>query len=631
MDDKPLVINEPVATGWLRTELFGDKDKAAGYAYDARKLLGGMRSMYGVNDRIASGDGGGFYQRTIRLQDGTIIQAITNDGHDTLRINVPTIQPTAINLPGITFDNQEFATPVSEGTGFSWIGDGTSFTGTPTEFRSAQSGEEKITELELKNEEVNVAPYMWIGARIRWEDHPGLIGTPAHVAMPWYGLTVMVMEPGDNGLVISSGNFSWYSYVGGNEATETVDLAQAQSTFSSSFPDAPSTMHCFQFFNVNDSTSFLFTKNGLRLYDQLVGDPVSTVFSPFDPEIDPTKPLDRVFAADDGNYYSYGGARGAWDQVVVLDPQEGDGTAPEDDRVDTDWSRKLLERSGMKNQVLSGNYIVKIAAWGDPRRRTSRGDQHPPSTGAHYHSACDFREYLTEMNLPLRVEVEVRLGKQPFTTTQTFTIEVPDYDEDITRTLYPFGDSGYAPCPIFSGQNPHAANWWQGALLVDVEGGTVERQEYNAPSCFAPSTYNFDTLYRTRYPMDIYVSGLNGADNADIQASYATHLMTILEQMCTGYWGYGYEISLMTYDDIYAIAPSTATDVWLYNPVKKTFTAMPGISGDWFAFYRMDSLLKCRGSMWVDIDGGASGTGIYSMPGDPDMGTACCPDVFFGN
>lgn len=91
---EPLVIDEPVATGWLRTELHGDRDKAAGYVQEARALLGGMRTMYGVNERIAAGEGGGFYQQRKILSDGTLIEVTTNGGADTVRIYpAPTPKP----------------------------------------------------------------------------------------------------------------------------------------------------------------------------------------------------------------------------------------------------------------------------------------------------------------------------------------------------------------------------------------------------------------------------------------------------------------------------------------------------------------------------------------------------------
>lgn len=81
-----LVTDEPVATGWLRTELYGDRDKSSALIQQARAQLGAMRTMYGVNARIAAGEGGGFYHAMHTLPDGSTIQTITNDGHDTIRI-----------------------------------------------------------------------------------------------------------------------------------------------------------------------------------------------------------------------------------------------------------------------------------------------------------------------------------------------------------------------------------------------------------------------------------------------------------------------------------------------------------------------------------------------------------------
>lgn len=93
-----LVINEPTATGWLRAELYGDQEKAKGYLHVARNVLGAMRSMYGVNERIAQGQGGGFYHQWATLPDGTTIHAITNDGHDTVRIDARSSSRTGSSL-----------------------------------------------------------------------------------------------------------------------------------------------------------------------------------------------------------------------------------------------------------------------------------------------------------------------------------------------------------------------------------------------------------------------------------------------------------------------------------------------------------------------------------------------------
>lgn len=83
------VVNEPVATGWVRTELYGDRDRASALGNAARAQLGWMRTIYGVNQRMAEGEAGGFYAHTQVLDDGSVIQTITNNGFDIIRIEAP--------------------------------------------------------------------------------------------------------------------------------------------------------------------------------------------------------------------------------------------------------------------------------------------------------------------------------------------------------------------------------------------------------------------------------------------------------------------------------------------------------------------------------------------------------------
>lgn len=83
------IINEQSATGWLRTELRGDIEGAKGLIHAARKSLGALRVINGVNERIAAGEPGGFFRRMLHGNDGVTIEAITNNGNDTIRVFVP--------------------------------------------------------------------------------------------------------------------------------------------------------------------------------------------------------------------------------------------------------------------------------------------------------------------------------------------------------------------------------------------------------------------------------------------------------------------------------------------------------------------------------------------------------------
>ncbi len=84
-----LVFNEVLASGPVQFGLTGDPRLARSHIADGRRLLGMLRSIYGVNQRIAQGEPGGFYSTSLRFSDGTLIVAVTNDGHDVIRIAAP--------------------------------------------------------------------------------------------------------------------------------------------------------------------------------------------------------------------------------------------------------------------------------------------------------------------------------------------------------------------------------------------------------------------------------------------------------------------------------------------------------------------------------------------------------------
>lgn len=88
MSDR-LILTEPVATGWLRTELRGDVQAAQGYIVAARRLLGGMKAQYGVAERQARQEAGGFYRQQWQLPGGVRVETLTNDGLDSIKITVP--------------------------------------------------------------------------------------------------------------------------------------------------------------------------------------------------------------------------------------------------------------------------------------------------------------------------------------------------------------------------------------------------------------------------------------------------------------------------------------------------------------------------------------------------------------
>jgi len=88
-----MIINEPVFTGSLLIQIYGDADLGAAYVGNARALLGACRTQFGINERIASGELGGFYTLSSIESDGTRIVVISNNGFDQANIFLPDVPP----------------------------------------------------------------------------------------------------------------------------------------------------------------------------------------------------------------------------------------------------------------------------------------------------------------------------------------------------------------------------------------------------------------------------------------------------------------------------------------------------------------------------------------------------------
>jgi len=89
MTSKSLVIDNSIETGPVNFTFLNNREEAKQHMYDARKFLASVKSKYGVYDRVAAGDPGGFFHESIDLPDGTRISVSTNDGVDTAIIAAP--------------------------------------------------------------------------------------------------------------------------------------------------------------------------------------------------------------------------------------------------------------------------------------------------------------------------------------------------------------------------------------------------------------------------------------------------------------------------------------------------------------------------------------------------------------
>jgi hypothetical protein len=150
--------NEPVATGWIATQITGDQATAKLYIREARRLMGSMKSINGVNDRIARGEPGGFYRSKKTFLDGTVIDTITNNGVDKILIHSPLREQQLLRPPPTPPTKHEQAQAHI----------GHEKTTSPVVVNPFQ--ELPVTRVETSEEEeqerYDFSPYLWVGARI---------------------------------------------------------------------------------------------------------------------------------------------------------------------------------------------------------------------------------------------------------------------------------------------------------------------------------------------------------------------------------------------------------------------------------------------------------------------------------
>lgn len=609
--------------GPIRKDLGTDNEAAAPYVGLARTLLGQLKT------RMASG-GLDQLQRTHRLPDGTVIRVASRFGQDEVRIETaPTSNPE--NIPS----SVELPEPEE-----------TTFAPEEPEYPEPQSN-----------------PYMWVGARIRWEEYGGA-GNGIINSIEAGAMTMVVLEPGDNGLVMPDWQVFYTTLKQVPQGSTTpIDLAAMQTNFNNNYPESPAAMHNFElhtFVNTN-RTSVMFTKHGLRLYDYWMQQdgPIDGDFSPYDPLHPDGQPRQGVESyllagispdSNTGHYQAWASTH-KWDAVAVLDPEEDKHVPPYDNRPQTTWARNLLKSSGVQfgpSSVLPGEYVVKLMNVATPGPFSTRRLQPPkflnPRTFT-YTDAADAQEFRTLQYKPLKVEIEVRLNKAPGTKTQTFLLEIDDWvGGNALRAVQPFGSiDPYAQCNFNSGTNPHAANWWQGALLIDVQHGTVRKVDNYPTKMCVPASYNIQTLWRDRYPLDIYIDARAGSSfppgyPPTIPYAYGYWIAKVLDNQCCGYYYDAAEMRYPSVDAIAAIAPTGATAIWYFDPINLTFTdvtaeaiAGGGAGGvGWWNYLRDKSLLKCHRPVWMDLFN-TSGTFKTGESTPVSTGQACCQDVYFGN
>lgn len=319
------------------------------------------------------------------------------------------------------------------------------------------------SETKLPMEE-RTTPYLWVGARIDW----------TKTAPGWFddrhALGLHVFEPGINGIVGNHVVADWqYENVSSGWSYKLANPRPEGVTPGHWVLDNTS--------NWQRSSGLTYTRHGLycaaaHLYDLSICQDANQSYDgsheyPYDPK-----------APGETRISGYGETIPLWDTVVVLDP---DTAQTPSDRRELLRIPELLEQLGVSGQamVLPGNYVIKLGAMG----------------------GC------TEV--PLFAELEVRVGKGANAKTQRFNVEIPFTTQEF-RPTFPYGWNTppfySTPCAFQQGNNPHAGNFWQSAVLVNVRNNSISLQDNFVPEHgFEPAPYNFSWECDPVTPTDIYI------------------------------------------------------------------------------------------------------------------------------
>lgn len=544
MQDKPdLVTDEPVATGWVRVLLSGDTQAARLLVREARKLLGHVRTVYGVNERIANHQPGGFYFDQRKLPDGSVIEAITNDGHDTVKVYVP-----------------------------------------PTSSSQEEDKEETTDSPEL---------YMWVGIK----------STSANA--PWYAPNAIMIEPPSDAQGIITSAQYWevasivLEFASDEQPSITSEMPSHFFTFDEAIayhfaqwagPDAlyPQPLAAGQHsIAIEDYTNlgvFTCSKNGLRCFS------VPSYQDGDDP--DRWMPYDPLLPPDDqsgGRTYGDRDTGGldvperAWDVVFVLDPGEDRQTYPSDPRPHISSSRKLLEdEAGMAagdDAVLRGDYLMAVQSVGSKRElySTRGGEVIPIVPHLIRSNNSDYIPYMNWTDSPsLDVAIEVRLGKGAHMRTFNFEAYI-EQSHDGAQMVMPFG---------YDDLNPFGPNFAQSLLAINPRAGTADWSgdaEQVAP-ILGGGTY--PGARDPRRTMFIYIFGDYGTaqvSDEDYPTVAAEALFAVLETATAGMYG----ASFLNELNAGATAGMTKGAIWRVNAATGAVDALPVISevDDYAAWY----------------------------------------------
>lgn len=571
----------------VRKRFSGDTHVAQEYTRDATKLLGFVKEQMGFA-------GLNQLSKQITLENGVVLFAASSHGQDEIRIYAP-----------------------------------------PQPKPKPSHKEEK------RGEEPH--PYLWVGARIMYEKSTNV---------PWGGFSLTVSEPGQNGIVVGQGvywgnyldSYSYASIAAPGDSSETPFDVAAQDAQWATRSWIPQGRHpnyisdrATDHIAYSEYGRMAFTKHLLRSYDNLYSTNSPRmgirVLSPHDPLGTPEQLAARTFPTGYAETM-----KNLWEQVVVLDPDEGGRTPTSHRPEDREVLDILSQATGVSGvaMVLSGEYVIKVVAVGNT---CAWSNVAAPNNYGWNEDCINYYD-------PIWIEIEVRVGKAPNTTTQRFEVEIERASE-YYADLWPFGDTqGVVPQHA---DNIHRNCWWQGAILVDVLGGSIRKENYYVPDYVGTDIgcgiTTPGTCKRTKW--DIYVQ-IFQPYCAYATGSYSTEAATQVYGLQTnarqGIYGQ-LSIPSRTLDQVKAAAAMVINDttgegLYKYDvetnifipvtnpPDDATLNYDAGSYSSWEYIYRWQSLRACRGFAKVRLGRGSAVYAGYTFAGDPAdvKNMKCCAD-----
>lgn len=608
--------NEPIYTGPLALQMAGDLEQAKGYERYGRRLLGTMLMISGVQERIARGEPGGFFRKSVTMDDGTRVSAMTNNGQHMLRIETPHA------------GTQRDAT--NEVTSVSGSADGTVFV--PTAEGGFEPPElpnppilfpDELEESEEQKKE-NIE-YLWIGVR----------STTPNV--PWYAVNAILIEPDTGppaegldgpkrGIVTSvdfwSGNTIWVKFAGddssasvteeNNNITATsydyaikgqYDLYHATGSgydYGAAENIIPGT-HNIEVYE-DPQAMVLTSANGVLCYvnSNAIQTPDPQRWLPFDPQADDNSGSSRNYG--DRHFGWAGSVPGClWDVTFSVDPHEIDKQYPVETRPQALALRRCLEeQAGMRTQVLPGRYILALHCYDDtPGLRSTRaGDKIPlyqnDQSGLAFRSGdSDYDEYMKPINSTKDTgfEVEVRMGKGKEAVTLNFHTVVPSSD-DRDHTNVPYGEYEYDPCSKYGGPNPYGPNFAPQLIAIDALGGSaswVDLGDADLGPILGGGHYALPDDHRRG--LDVYITVLPWSQpELEEWPEYAGRaLYEVMEAATAGVYG------LMKMHDpggesgAAGIFAGTAKLLWKWDAENQALTPLPILNPDQYPYGPLDS------------------------------------------